>query len=266
MNQAFSPVRILVTLLVVVVAAIVAWQLWVYYMLAPWTRDGAVRADIVQVAPDVSGLVAAVDVRDNESVAVGQALFEVDPARFTLALAAAKAGLARAQATLDNAQRDAEPHQQRRQQHAIDIDLAGHDTNAGASWRRAKGGGAAGTSTLRRPISMVSASRVGRRGAAVSVAISVMARSIAAPRPAGGVARGSVRYWAAMHASTASQAAAPGRDSAGATRASSITFSPTRRSSSTCAGETSAPAAAAARRGISWPSRSIIRPESGPRS
>jgi multidrug resistance efflux pump len=107
MNQAFSPVRILVTLLVVVVAAIVAWQLWVYYMLAPWTRDGAVRADIVQVAPDVSGLVAAVDVRDNESVAVGQALFEVDPARFTLALAAAKAGLARAQATLDNAQRDA---------------------------------------------------------------------------------------------------------------------------------------------------------------
>jgi RND family efflux transporter MFP subunit len=107
MNKAFSPIRILVTLVFVVIAAIVAWQLWAYYMLAPWTRDGAVRADIVEIAPDVSGLVAEVDVRDNEYVAIGQPLFEVDPARFALALDSAKAGLARAQATLANAERDA---------------------------------------------------------------------------------------------------------------------------------------------------------------
>jgi RND family efflux transporter MFP subunit len=107
MPQAASPIRILVTLLFVVIAALVAWQLWAYYMLAPWTRDGAVRADVVEIAPDVSGLVAAVDVRDNEYVTVGQPLFQVDPVRFTLALASAKANLARAEAILANAQRDA---------------------------------------------------------------------------------------------------------------------------------------------------------------
>jgi RND family efflux transporter MFP subunit len=107
MNKTLSPIRLLVTLLFVAVAAIVAWQLWAYYMLAPWTRDGAVRADVVEIAPDVSGLVAEVDVRDNESVVVGQPLFQVDPARFALALDSAKANLARAQATLANAERDA---------------------------------------------------------------------------------------------------------------------------------------------------------------
>jgi len=107
MPQAASPIRILVTLVFVVIAALVAWQLWAYYMLAPWTRDGAVRADVVEIAPDVSGLVAAVDVRDNEYVTVGQPLFQVDPDRFTLALASAKANLARAEAILANAQRDA---------------------------------------------------------------------------------------------------------------------------------------------------------------
>ena len=40
--------RFLVTLCLVAVAATVAWQLWVYYMDAPWTRDGRVRADIVE--------------------------------------------------------------------------------------------------------------------------------------------------------------------------------------------------------------------------
>jgi len=39
--------RMLVTLLVVLAAIVVGWQLWSYYMLAPWTRDGRVRADVV---------------------------------------------------------------------------------------------------------------------------------------------------------------------------------------------------------------------------
>ena len=33
--------------------------LTMYYMFAPWTRDAHIRADIVQIAPDVSGLVMA---------------------------------------------------------------------------------------------------------------------------------------------------------------------------------------------------------------
>jgi len=99
--------RVLVTLVVVAVAAVVAWQLWVYYMEDPWTRDGRVRADIVEVAPDVSGLVAQVYVTDNQAVRVGAPLFQIDPARFTVALQQANAVVAKDAAALDEAARDA---------------------------------------------------------------------------------------------------------------------------------------------------------------
>ena len=99
--------RFLVTLLVVAVAAVMAWQLWIYYMEDPWTRDGRVRADVVEVAPDVSGLVSQVDVSDNQFVHAGDPLFEVDPVRFTIALQEAQAVVARDTAALDEAARDA---------------------------------------------------------------------------------------------------------------------------------------------------------------
>ena len=60
--------RVAVTLIAVALAAVVGWQLWVYYMVAPWTRDGRVRADVVGIAPDVSGPVSEVLVRDNQVV------------------------------------------------------------------------------------------------------------------------------------------------------------------------------------------------------
>jgi hypothetical protein len=41
--------------------------LWAGYMDAPWTRDGHVRADVVPIAPDVSGFVTDVLVKDNKS-------------------------------------------------------------------------------------------------------------------------------------------------------------------------------------------------------
>ena len=40
----------------------------------------------MQIAPDVSGLVTAVPIQDNQSVAAGALLFEVDHARYALAL------------------------------------------------------------------------------------------------------------------------------------------------------------------------------------
>ncbi len=52
-------------------------------MYAPWTRDGHVRADVVQVAPDVGGLIVSVHVVDNQPVTRGQTLFVIDPARCT---------------------------------------------------------------------------------------------------------------------------------------------------------------------------------------
>jgi RND family efflux transporter MFP subunit len=106
MNTSASLVRVLVTLFVVAVGIAVGWQLWSYYMLEPWTRDGRVRADVVTVAADVSGLVSDVFVHDNEKVTKGQPLFRIDQRRFQYALEQAKASVDSRQVNLDQAKRD----------------------------------------------------------------------------------------------------------------------------------------------------------------
>jgi len=99
-------VRFAITAVAVAIAAVVCWQLWVYYKLSPWTRDGRVRADVVPVAADVSGLVSDVFVQDNQRVKKGEPLFRIDQKRFELALETAKAQVASRQATLEQGQRD----------------------------------------------------------------------------------------------------------------------------------------------------------------
>nr|WP_249181342.1 HlyD family secretion protein [Burkholderia sp. AU19243] len=96
----------MLTLIVVVVAALVLWRIINYYMFSPWTRDGHVRADVIQVAPDVSGLITSVQVADNQEVRRGQVLFVIDQARYTLAERLAEATLAQRRATLAQAKRE----------------------------------------------------------------------------------------------------------------------------------------------------------------
>jgi multidrug resistance efflux pump len=102
----FSVGQILFTLVVVAIAAFVLWRLVDYYMFAPWTRDGHVRADVVQVAPDVGGLIVKVNVVDNQPVNAGQVLFVIDQARYELALRQAQATALQRRATLDQARRE----------------------------------------------------------------------------------------------------------------------------------------------------------------
>ena len=102
----FSAGQILLTLIVVVVAALVLWRIVNYYMFSPWTRDGRVRADVIQVAPDVGGLITGVDVVDNQQVKQGQVLFVIDQARYALALRLAQATLEQRKATLAQARRE----------------------------------------------------------------------------------------------------------------------------------------------------------------
>ena len=98
--------RVVLTLLVVALACVVVWRMTMYYMFAPWTRDGHIRADIVQIAPDVSGLIKQVEVRDNQPVTRDQVLFVIDQERFKLALRQAQATLADRKETLAQAQRE----------------------------------------------------------------------------------------------------------------------------------------------------------------
>lgn len=101
----FALLRWLVTATLVLCACMAAVVLWHRYEDMPWTRDGYIDADIVKVAPDVSGLVTEVDVHDNERVKRGQLLFVVDRPRYQDALAEAKATIAVAQANYDQAKR-----------------------------------------------------------------------------------------------------------------------------------------------------------------
>lgn len=77
-----ASLRVVVTLLVVAAAVLAGIWLWRYYMLSPWTRDARVRADVVVVAPDVSGWVTDLEVKDNQVVKVGDVLMRIDQERY----------------------------------------------------------------------------------------------------------------------------------------------------------------------------------------
>jgi RND family efflux transporter MFP subunit len=89
-----TTVRVILTLFVGVSAAILGWDTVHYYFFSPWTRDARVTADVVTMAPDVSGYVSEVKVRNNQFVKRGDILFVIDQDRYRLALADAEATLA----------------------------------------------------------------------------------------------------------------------------------------------------------------------------
>ncbi len=88
------------TLLVVAVALVAGWLLWNYYMQSPWTRDGKVRAEQVGIAPQVSGTITELRVKDNQFVRAGDVLFRIDETPFHIDVLNAEAQLAKAQSDL----------------------------------------------------------------------------------------------------------------------------------------------------------------------
>jgi multidrug resistance efflux pump len=77
-----TPFKYLVTVMIVGLAGWAAVSLYSRYIENPWTRDGQVRANIVGIAPRVSGPIIQVAVRDNQQVRKGDLLFEIDPSDF----------------------------------------------------------------------------------------------------------------------------------------------------------------------------------------
>ncbi|QWW71138.1 HlyD family secretion protein [Rhizobium sp. WYJ-E13] len=110
-NIAFFSGRVLLTLSMAACAAVFGWHLWSFYMEAPWTRDAHVRADIVRLAPDVSGPVTEVLVSDNAHVEKGAPLFRIERDRFELALREAEAQVQSTQAAAELARVDFERYQ-----------------------------------------------------------------------------------------------------------------------------------------------------------
>jgi multidrug resistance efflux pump len=78
-----------------------AWMAWNYYEYAPWTRDGRVRVYTIQLAPEVSGTVVSLPIKDTQFVHKGDVLLQIDPRDYENKLKEATGRVAQTQAQAD---------------------------------------------------------------------------------------------------------------------------------------------------------------------
>jgi len=108
MSNTTELMKYVATAAVVLVAAVLAaWKYW-DYITNPWTRDGQVRAQVIQIAPRVSGPIVNLPIRDNQRVKAGDLLFQIDPRTFHAQVKQAEAELKQAQAKIAEARDEAE--------------------------------------------------------------------------------------------------------------------------------------------------------------
>jgi len=107
----FNSLKYFSTLIFFAAALCAGWWLWNFYMQSPWTRDGKVRAELVNITPQVSGRIETLLVKDNQFVTKGTPLLTLDAEPYRIAVLNAEAQLTKAQADLLKAQ-----HESRRRQ------------------------------------------------------------------------------------------------------------------------------------------------------
>ena len=102
---------VLITAIVVSIAAILTWLMWTTYMGTPWTRDGRVRVYVVTIAPQIAGTIAELPIKDDQFVHKGDLLMLIDPTNYKIAVEVAQAAVDQTKALADNAQVEAERRQ-----------------------------------------------------------------------------------------------------------------------------------------------------------
>jgi len=88
-------IKLLLTLAILGAAGYFAYNKYKEYIDNPWTRDGQVRTQVIQVTPRVNGMVTKIHVVDNQKVKTGDLLFEIDPSQYQVKLNQAEARLQR---------------------------------------------------------------------------------------------------------------------------------------------------------------------------
>ena len=126
----------MVTLSAVAIAVVLGRAMWNAYMGGPWTRDGTVRANVVTMAPEVSGRIVELPIADNQFVHKGDMLMVIDPTNYPIAVSLAEAAAQQAQASIQNI--DA---QMTVQQAQISAAEAAAGSRAGSARFRAAAGG-----------------------------------------------------------------------------------------------------------------------------
>ncbi|MFD0938727.1 efflux RND transporter periplasmic adaptor subunit, partial [Methylobacterium trifolii] len=92
--------RLLATGVILVLAFAAATVVWQYYVTAPWTRDGRVRVQVANIAPQVAGQIVEIRVADNQSVKRGDVLYVIDPFDYEVAVTSAEAEIKNREADL----------------------------------------------------------------------------------------------------------------------------------------------------------------------
>lgn len=88
-------IKLLLTLAILGAAGFFAYNKYRDYIDNPWTRDGQVRTQVIQVTPRVNGMVIKINIVDNQHVKTGDLLFEIDPSQYQIKLNQAEARLQR---------------------------------------------------------------------------------------------------------------------------------------------------------------------------
>ena len=78
--------------LVVIAVLFVVIKYW-DHITNPWTRNGQVMANVIQITPRVTGPIVELPVRSNQFVMKGDLLFRIDPRTYKVSLVKAKANL-----------------------------------------------------------------------------------------------------------------------------------------------------------------------------
>jgi len=104
-------VPVVVTLIAVAVAVPSARKTWNVYMATPWTRDGAVRAYVVTLAPEIAGRIVELPISDNQLVHKDQLLMVIEPTDYAIAVKLAEAAVEQARANADNLELEAQRRQ-----------------------------------------------------------------------------------------------------------------------------------------------------------
>jgi RND family efflux transporter MFP subunit len=85
--------RLLAVSAIVCAGILAGLTIYVTYATSPWTRDGRVRVQVANVAPQVSGLIVAMKVVDNQFVRKGDLLYAIDAFDFKAAEESAEAAV-----------------------------------------------------------------------------------------------------------------------------------------------------------------------------
>jgi membrane fusion protein (multidrug efflux system) len=126
-RSGFGRFLLIVVLPVAAVALALLW--WLSGGRYITTDNAYVGADKVLITPQVTGAIAAVHVREGQKVAVGDALFDIDPAPYRTALALARGRLAAAKVEFANLRASfaSNVDQIRMGQEAVDLRQADYD-------------------------------------------------------------------------------------------------------------------------------------------